>query len=204
MKPCSVVTCNTDSYCRGYCNKHYRRFMTTGDPEKMLPKGQAPRGRKCSYERCDRNHLAKGLCTVHYTRAAQGKELDTPMQEICKGKTCPCGAPAKVKLMCGTCYDNSPLRVERRREVMSKHYEENRGYYKAKKQKRDYREKQCTPSWLTEEQKAEINSFYYNRQRGYEVDHIVPLNGEQVTGLHVPWNLQYLTQADNRSKGNKL
>lgn len=37
----------------------------------------------------------------------------------------------------------------------------------------------------------------------WEVDHVVPLRGEQVSGLHVWNNFQVITQWANRSKRNR-
>lgn len=60
---------------------------------------------------------------------------------------------------------------------------------------------QRTPSWANREA---INDFYRNCPEGYEVDHIIPLQGENVSGLHIAENLQYLTKSENCSKGNRF
>jgi hypothetical protein len=62
-------------------------------------------------------------------------------------------------------------------------------------------ELQACPSWVD---KKEIADFYRNRPEGMQVDHIYPLRGKTVCGLHVPWNLQYLTPIENARKNNRL
>ena len=67
-----------------------------------------------------------------------------------------------------------------------------------------------TPPWLTAEHKRQIRAVYAECRRvsketgvKHHVDHIVPLVGKTVSGLHVPWNLQIITGAENARKANK-
>lgn len=66
---------------------------------------------------------------------------------------------------------------------------------------RHRRIKSHIPLWA---EKNKIVEFYRNRPEGHHVDHIIPLNGKTVSGLHVLANLQYLSAAENLSKSNKF
>ena len=56
------------------------------------------------------------------------------------------------------------------------------------------------PNWAN---KQAIVQFYEQCPSGHQVDHIVPLRGKLVSGLHVENNLQYLPTVENLSKVNK-
>jgi hypothetical protein len=66
------------------------------------------------------------------------------------------------------------------------------------------------PAWLNSGQLAEMEGVYTycsvlrNAGLDYHVDHVVPLRGKIVSGLHVPWNLQVISGADNVRKGNRF
>lgn len=77
----------------------------------------------------------------------------------------------------------------------------NWGYEIAKAAK--YRAKKYSASPLWANNKA-IIKIYDECPKGFHVDHIIPLQGKNVTGLHVENNLQYLPAFDNRSKSNNF
>jgi hypothetical protein len=80
-----------------------------------------------------------------------------------------------------------------RAENWEKHYAKIEKYRDAKLER--------TPKWAD---KHVVKSFYHHCPEGYHVDHFIPLRGEQVSGLHVVWNLQYLPIQANLSKGNQI
>jgi hypothetical protein len=65
-----------------------------------------------------------------------------------------------------------------------------------------------TPKWadLDAIRKVYARARSMTRKTGvpHVVDHIVPLQGRQVSGLHVQWNLQILTAAENSHKHNRF
>lgn len=93
---------------------------------------------------------------------------------------------------------------ERKKEIERKYDKANQPKKNARTALRRATKLQATPKWLSEHQLDEIKRMYLNCPKGFHVDHIVPLNGENVNGLHVPWNLQYLPALENLRKSNKL
>lgn len=96
-------------------------------------------------------------------------------------------------------------------EYKTAYKQRNPDLYKELVSMRRRRFRQATPKWLSDEQKMEIRLKYrlaieLSRRTGvrHAVDHVVPLQGDNVCGLHVPWNLEVITQDENLKKSNKL
>jgi len=101
--------------------------------------------------------------------------------------------------------------AEEKKAYKKKYKEENPDLYKTLTSLRRRRFRDATPSWITYKQKTEIMGLYQiaitmTKTTGeqYVVDHIIPLHGVNVCGLHVPWNLRVITQEENLKKSNKV
>jgi 5-methylcytosine-specific restriction endonuclease McrA len=116
--------------------------------------------------------------------------------------------------------------VEKRNAARRKRYENNREkeiamcrayqkgnveYQSRKNATRRVAHVNATPRWLTAIQKAQMaESYEISKAKTFQtgirhhVDHIVPLRGNGVAGLHVPWNMQILTGTENNRKFNSL
>lgn len=111
--------------------------------------------------------------------------------------------PIRVKAAIQAFHENNP---EYRVRYNTQYYKENRAkcILLALKRQAYIKKQSKIVSGLTQAYKTEIDALYDFCQvfAGYEVDHIVPLQGKCVTGLHVPWNMQILTVSENRRKSN--
>lgn len=90
---------------------------------------------------------------------------------------------------------------EKQIERTLKYKQENPGIAASHERKRQAAKLNRTPKWADE---SAIKEFYRNCPPGLTVDHIIPLQGDLVSGLHVHNNLQYLTREENASKNNRF
>jgi hypothetical protein len=95
-------------------------------------------------------------------------------------------------------------------QYFTNYYAANKSKIFANTRKRQAALMQRTPKWLDCVDYFEMECVYVYcgalRSTGlkYEVDHIVPLQGRVASGLHVPSNLQVISEFANRSKANRM
>ncbi len=174
---CTTTNCKSKILAKGLCSKCYYRIKRGGTAE--LSKKQQMALRKCSIEGCGKPHKSNDLCAMHDRRNKRH------------------GDPRFINPKC----NRDGNYIKRARAKTAQWKKDNKETYNAYLASRKHRVKQATPKWA--DLKA-IRQFYFECPEGYHVDHVIPMNGKLVSGLHILSNLQYLLAADNLHKGNKF
>lgn len=157
-----------------------------------------------------------------------GKTHYISEQPCIHGHTAPRRVEDRICTACDSAYQKrtKQLDPERARIKSKATYERTKEHHLA--QKKVYRQinkgkiralnaarktviKLRTPSWLAEEHCWMIKEIYDLAalrtevlRLQWHVDHIVPLQGELVSGLHVPWNMRVIPAIENIRKKNKF
>lgn len=105
----------------------------------------------------------------------------------------------------------SKLNAEKVRLYAKRVKQNNKGKVNADTAQRRYAKLKRTPAWLTVDDRWLIEQAYElaalrTKMCGFQwhVDHIIPLQGRVVSGLHVPNNLQVIPWIDNVVKANNF
>ncbi len=103
----------------------------------------------------------------------------------------------------------SPAKLARKRASYRAWYRRNAEHVKQRRHLRDSLVvPQQTPKWANRFFISEIYDLARRRTKvlgvPHEVDHVIPLRGKTVSGLHVETNLRVVPSAINRAKGNAL
>lgn len=170
----------------------------------------------CYETPCSDRAVKKGRCILHYSRFRAGlvevKERRRLWRESPAGRASKKAARVKwLKTPKGKLYlkkkkaryyksDKGKAYLERKRR---KYVNSPNGKAKIVAKQKQYYDKleKATPRWADT---AKIKLFYKTCPPGMVVDHVIPLQGKNVSGLHVLENLQYLPRSVNAKKSNSF
>ena len=183
--------------------------MPLKDPEarKAYLREYAKRNREAAYER-----VKKWRAENPEAKSAQSKRYQAKNPEKCAEKAAKWAQlnPEKIKQIRRT--SSAKARIIHAAVIKTRKAEyakNNCDVINAAVARRKAAKLMRTPKWLDQTFIKEIE-FTYTwcaalRSCGlnYHVDHVVPLQGETVSGLHVPWNLQVIPASENIRKRNR-
>jgi hypothetical protein len=99
---------------------------------------------------------------------------------------------------------------EKRKATMQSYRQKNKSAEAENVRRRQAKLLQRTPKWITVDDIWMMREAYALAQLrtqmfgfAWHVDHILPLRGKTVSGLHVPQNIQVISGAENLAKANR-
>ena len=105
-------------------------------------------------------------------------------------------------------HDYHKKNASKKRSITAEWKKKNKHKVNEQVRRRQAAEIYATPKWLAQDHIEKIQEIYWLAHdlravsgEEYHVDHIIPLRGKNICGLHVPWNLQILPADLNLSKG---
>lgn len=192
---CTTMGCVNKVLCKNLCSKCYYRVKRGGTP--TLSKRQQQALRKCAMIACGKPHHSSGLCINHYKVKRRADNPAIRQKELEFTRKWKAANPEKHAKQQSRQHERNK---DERNAYVAQWKRDNWDTYKNYMYARKDRVKQATPSWVD---LKEIERIYRECPEGYHVDHIEPIKGKNVSGLHVPWNLQYLPAIENLRKSNK-
>jgi len=132
-------------------------------------------------------------------------KIEKSTEEYSPRQDRPCGfesrcKPCNAKRALDTYKANREVYKERMRIRANARYKKDSSLAKFHATMRKAHVKRATPKWAD---KKALRLFYKACPNGYHVDHIIPLRGKYISGLHINSNLQYLSAKENMAKHNK-
>lgn len=194
-RTCGVDGCGRPQRNRGLCDMHVQRLRKTGDAGDAKPR-VAGRGEPTLL------HCGKAQCMPAKKIAGHMHFLRNRATYRSRAREAYWADPAAAR------EGRRRYASERRHVYLAKTKrwkEQNPERYRANNARNlaKYREhlRQATPQWAAW---GEIDAIYAACPKGMHVDHVIPVRCKTASGLHVPVNLQYLTESENTRKRNEL
>jgi hypothetical protein len=150
-------------------------------------------------KKCGRCLAPKPLCDFYKNSSTKDGK-----QSVCKLCSIELSKERKIRNKKPRIVLSAEERKSRNKRSDANWRKNNPGKVNARRRNYEHSKNKAMPRWLTVDQRNKIKVIYEKVPTGHHVDHIVPLKGKDVCGLHVPWNLQYLPASLNLKKGNRF